>query len=46
MESKKEENAQKEWASQVALVVKNPPENVGDTRGLGSVPGWGSSPGE
>ena len=26
-------------ASQVALVVKNPPANAGDTRDLGSIPG-------
>jgi len=31
------------WASQVALVVKNPPANAGDE---GSVPGLGRSPGE
>ena len=29
-------------ASQVALVVKNPPANAGDA---GSIPGWGRSPG-
>ena len=28
-------------ASQVALVVKNPPANAGDIRELGSVPGLG-----
>ena len=28
------------WASQVALVVKNPPANAGD---LGSIPGLGRS---
>ena len=32
------------WASQVALVVKNPPANVGDVRDTGSIPGTGSSP--
>ena len=32
-------------ASQVALVVKNPPANGGDVRDLGSVPGSGRSPG-
>ena len=32
-------------ASQVALVVKNPPANAGDTGGLGSIPGPGNSPG-
>ena len=30
------------WASQVALVVKNPPANTGDS---GSIPGSGRSPG-
>ena len=33
-------------ASQVALVVKNPPANVGDIRVVGSTPGLGRSPGE
>ena len=33
------------WASQVALVVKNPPANAGDIRDEGSVPGSGRSPG-
>ena len=32
-------------ASQVALVVKNPPANAGDVRHLGSIPGLGRSPG-
>ena len=31
-------------ASQVALVVKNPPANAGDTRDAGSIPGWGRFP--
>ena len=31
------------WASQVALVVKNPPANAGDKR-HGSAPGSGRSP--
>ena len=31
--------------SQVALVVKNPPANAGDIRDMGSIPGWGRSPG-
>ena len=31
-------------ASWVALVVKNPPANVGDLRNMGSVPGFGRSP--
>ena len=26
------------WASQVALVVKNPPANAGDSRDVGSIP--------
>ena len=30
--------------SQVALVVKNPPANVGDTRDVGSIPGLGRAP--
>ena len=34
------------WASQVALVVKNPPANAGDRRDKGSFPGSGRSPGE
>jgi len=25
-------------------VVKNPPANAGDTRDMGSIPGWGRSP--
>ena len=33
------------WASQVALVVKNPPVNAGDVRDVGSIPGSGRSPG-
>ena len=33
------------WASQVVLVVKNLPDNAGDIRDLGSVPGSGRSPG-
>ena len=31
--------------SQVALVVNNPPANVGDIRDAGSIPGSGRSPG-
>ena len=31
------------WASQVALVVKNLPANAGDIRVVGSIPGWGRS---
>ena len=33
------------WASQVALVVKNLPANVGDIRRAGSVPALERSPG-
>ena len=33
------------WASQVVLVVKNPPANAGDVREVGSVPRLGRSPG-
>ena len=33
------------WASQVALVVKNPPANAGDLRDVGSIPRLGRSPG-
>ena len=32
-------------ASQVVLVVKNPPANAGDVRDAGSILGWGWSPG-
>ena len=34
------------WASQVELVVKNPPVNAGKVRDAGSIPGSGRSPGE
>ena len=36
------------WASKVVLVIKNPPESVGDirdTRDMGSIPGSRRSPG-
>ena len=33
------------WASQVALVVKNPPANAGDVRTVGLIPRLGRSPG-
>ena len=33
------------WASQVALVVKNPPGNARDVRDVSSIPGLGRSPG-
>ena len=32
-------------ASQVALVVKNPPANAGGLRDMGSIPGSGKYPG-
>ena len=32
-------------ASQVALVVKNPPANAGDIGDMGLIPGLGKSPG-
>ena len=31
------------WASQVVLVVKNPPANAGEVRDMGSIPGLGRS---
>ena len=36
---------QSKWASQVALVVKNPLTNTGDVRDASSIPGSGRSPG-
>ena len=33
-------------ASQVALVVKNPPASAGDVRDTGLIPGWGRPAGE
>ena len=33
------------WASQVVLVVKNPPANTGDARDVSFIPGLGRSPG-
>ena len=32
------------WASQVALVVQNPPANVGDVKDVGLIPWSGRSP--
>ena len=32
------------WASQVELVVKNPPPNAGDVGDPSLIPGWGRSP--
>jgi len=37
------QSCQSRWASQVALVVKNPPANAGDIRDMGSIPEWGRS---
>ena len=39
-------NLPRNQASQVALVVKNPPANSGDIRDVGLIPGLGGSPGE
>ena len=36
----------KKGASQVTVVVKNPPANAVDIRGIGSIPGSGRSPGK
>ena len=33
------------WASQIVLVVKNPPAKAGDLRDVGLIPGSGRSPG-
>ena len=33
------------WASQVALVVKNPPADSKDLIDVSSIPGWGRFPG-
>ena len=35
-----------EWASQVALEIKNMLADAGDIRDMGSIPGSGRSPGE
>ena len=32
-------------ASQVVLLVKNLPANAGNAKDMGSIPGWGRSPG-
>ena len=34
------------WASQVMLVLKNPPANAGDIKDASSIPGLGRSPEE
>ena len=41
----KGKESEKEWAFQVSLAVKNLTAKAGDTRDVGSVPGWGRSPG-
>ena len=33
------------WASQVSLVVKNPPANIGNVKDMGLILGLGRSPG-
>ena len=38
-------NRLNQWPSQVALVVKKPPANAGDTRDAGLIPGLGRFPG-
>ena len=40
------ERCQSKWASQMVLVVKNPPANAGDAGDTGLIPGLGRSPGE
>ena len=35
----------RQWASQVALMVKDPPASAGDIRDSGSTPGSGRCPG-
>ena len=42
---KKKQNLIKNWASQMALLVKNRPANAGDIRNTGLIPGSGRSPG-
>ena len=37
--------AQNLWASQLVVVVENPPANAGDIRNTGLIPGLGRSPG-
>ena len=39
-------NREEKQAPQVALVVRHMPDNAGDTRDVGSIPGSGRSPGE
>ena len=42
---KKKKRKKAAWATQVALVVKNPPANAGDKRDAGMIPGSGRSTG-
>ena len=35
------EPSPRQWASQMVLLTKNPPANVGDVRDTGSIPGSG-----
>lgn len=35
------ESSERQWASQMVLVTKNPPANVGDIRDTGSISGSG-----
>ena len=35
----------KQWAAQVALVIKKPPASAGDVRDVSLIPGSGRSPG-
>ena len=44
--AKDKSSPSRDLPSQVVLVVKNPPANAGDSRGLGSTPESGRSPGE
>ena len=39
------QRCEQDWASQVALVVKNPPAKAGDIRDAGLIPGLDRSPG-
>ena len=41
----KGKESEKEWAFQASLAVKSLAANAGDARDMGSIPGWGRSPG-
>ena len=43
--SEKKKDYLPKWASQVMLLVKNLPDNAGDIRDVGLIPGSGRSPG-